>query len=332
VRPFDYVRATSVDDALNRVAGHPNARFLGGGTNVVDLVRAGVETPDLLIDVTALPLVDVTATNDGGLRIGAGVRNADLANHPLVRTRYPMVSRAVLAGATGQLRAMATVGGNLHQRTRCPYFTDLAAACNRRERGTGCAAHGGLSRGLAVLGTSDHCSATHPSDLAVALVAHEARVEVTALSGVREVPVEGFHLLPGETPDQETVTAPAELVTAVLLPPAPPGVADYRKVRDRASYAFALVSVGAALDVAEDTVRSLRLALGGVGTVPWRAHRAEEHLVGGPATDEAFSAAATRELADARTTPDNAFKVELARRTVVATLRRLRDAPMGDDR
>jgi xanthine dehydrogenase YagS FAD-binding subunit len=325
MRPFDYARPASVEEAVALVTGHPGARFLGGGTNLVDLVRAGVERPDLLVDTTGLALDAIEGTADGGLRIGAGTRNADLANHPAVRTRYPVLSRALLAGASGQLRNMATVGGNLHQRTRCPYLTDLAAACNRRERGSGCAAAGGVTRGLAVLGTSEHCSATHPSDLAVALVALDATVELTGVDGARTVPVEGFHRTPGETPDVETVAARDELVTAVTLPPPPPGRSEYRKVRDRASYAFALVSVAASLEVLDDTVASVRLALGGVGTVPWRAHRAEEHLVGGPATEEAFAASADLELAGARTTPENAFKVELARRTVVATLRRLRD-------
>ncbi|MBM6404172.1 xanthine dehydrogenase family protein subunit M [Phycicoccus sp. CSK15P-2] len=323
MRPFDYARPADVDEALSLVGDTPGARFLGGGTNLVDLLRRGVETADLLVDVSRLPLDEIEEAADGGLRVGAGVRNSDLAHHPLVRRRYPVLSRALLSGASGQLRAMATVGGNLHQRTRCPYFTDLDAPCNKRDRGAGCAARHGASRGLAVLGTSERCAATHPSDLAVALVALDARIELASRDGVREVSADGFHVLPGETPDIETVARRDELVTAVVLPSPPPGRGDYRKVRDRASYAFALVSVAAVLDVVDGDVASVRLGLGGVGTVPWRAHRAEAHLTGSPLSDERVAEAVALELADARTTPDNAFKVELARRTAVATLRRL---------
>jgi xanthine dehydrogenase YagS FAD-binding subunit len=325
VRPFDYTRATDVADALTLVAERPNARFLGGGTNLVDLVRRGVETPDSLVDVTGLPLTEVDETADGGLRVGAVVTNADLAHHPLVRTRYPLLAQAVLAGASGQLRAMATVGGNLLQRTRCPYFTDLTTACNKREPGSGCGAREGFTRYAAVLGTSAHCVAVHPSDMAVALAALDARVELTTAAGVREVAVNDLYRLPGETPQVETVLRRGELVTAVVLPPPPHGASRYRKVRDRASYAFALVSVAAVLGVEDGRITTARLALGGVAPRPWRAAAAESLLVGSAPVDEAFAAAVEAELADAKPLPGNEFKLGLTQRTVVAVLRRLRD-------
>ncbi len=325
MKPFDYERATDVAHAVALVADRPSARFLGGGTNLVDLVRRGVETPDSLVDVTGLPLAEIEEAPDGGLRVGAVVTNADLAHHPLVRTRYPMLSEAVLAGASGQLRTMATVGGNLLQRTRCPYFMDLTTACNKREPGSGCAARGGFTRYAAVLGTSDHCVAVHPSDMAVALAALDARVELTSATGVREVAVTDLYRLPGETPHLDTVVAPGELVTAVVLPPPPAGASHYRKVRDRASYAFALVSVAAVLDVGDGRITTVRLALGGVAPRPWRAATAESMLFGSEPTDEVFGAAIDAELADAKPLSGNEFKVGLTRRTVVAELRRLRD-------
>ena len=325
MRPFDYERATDVGHAVTLVAERPGARFLGGGTNLVDLVRRGVETPDRLIDVTGLPLSEVQVTPDGGLRVGAVVSNADLAHHHLVRSRYPMLSEAVLAGASGQLRTMATVGGNLLQRTRCPYFTDLTTACNKREPGSGCAAREGFTRYAAVLGTSEHCVAAHASDMAVALVALDARVELTSAQRVREVAVTDLYRLPGETPHLETVVSRGELITAVVLPPPPRGPSHYRKVRDRASYAFALVSVAAVLGVQDGHVATLRLGLGGIAPKPWRAAAAETLLVGSEPTDEAFTAAMDLELADAKPLSGNAFKVDLTRRTVVAVLRRLRD-------
>ncbi|MEP6649022.1 MAG: xanthine dehydrogenase family protein subunit M [Lapillicoccus sp.] len=325
MRPFDYERATDVTHAVALIAERPNARFLGGGTNLVDLLRRGVETPDSLVDVTGLPLAQVEETADGGLRVGAVVTNADLANDPLVRTRYPMLSQAVLAGASGQLRTMATVGGNLLQRTRCPYFTDLTTACNKRGPGSGCAARDGFTRYAGLLGTSEHCVAVHPSDMAVALAALDARVELTSPSGVREVAVNDLYRLPGETPHLETVVGRGELVTAVLLPPAPSGASRYRKVRDRASYAFALVSVAAVLGVEDGRVATARLALGGVAPRPWRAAVAETLLVGSEPTDEVFAVAVDAELADAKPLPGNEFKLGLTHRTVVAVLRRLRD-------
>jgi xanthine dehydrogenase YagS FAD-binding subunit len=325
MRPFDYERATDVSHAVTLVAERPEARFLGGGTNLVDLVRRGVETPDRLVDVTGLPLTEVEETHDGGLRVGAVLSNADLAHHPLVRSRYPMLSQAVLAGASGQLRTMATVGGNLLQRTRCVYFTDLTTACNKREPGTGCAAIEGFTRYATVLGGSEACVAVHPSDMAVALAALDTRVELTSADGVREVAVTDLYRLPGETPHIETVVSRGELITAVVLPPPPRGPSRYRKVRDRASYAFALVSVAAVLGVQDGRVTTLRLALGGIAPKPWRAASAETFLVGSEPTDQAFTAAIDLELADAKPLPGNAFKVGLTRRTVVAVLRQLRD-------
>jgi xanthine dehydrogenase YagS FAD-binding subunit len=317
---------TSVDEALAAIVDLPGAKFLGGGTNLVDLMREGIETPDALVDVTRLPLAEITETADGGLRIGAGVRNTDLAAHPSVRERYPVVAQAVVMGASGQIRNMATVGGNLLQRTRCLYFYDQAAACNKRERGSGCDAGAGHNRMGAILGASEHCVAVHPSDLAVALVLLDAQVEVASRAGTRTIPIGDLHRLPGETPDVETTLAAGELVTAVTLPAEPLAVRSrYRKVRDRASYAFALVSVAAALDVRGDSVAQVRVALGGVAHRPWRATTLERELTGRPATDEELERAARAELAQAVGGADTEFKIGLAVRTITATLRRLRD-------
>ncbi|MEW1836743.1 xanthine dehydrogenase family protein subunit M [Nonomuraea angiospora] len=322
MKPFAYVKPLDIDEAL-RAAG-PAVKFLGGGTNLVDLMREGIERPETLVDLTGLPLDEVDELPGGGLRIGALVRNSALAADRRVRARYPVLSQAVLAGASPQLRNMATVGGNLLQRTRCNYFYDQAHACNKREPGSGCDALGGFNRGHAVLGVSESCIATHPSDMCVALAALDATVEVRSVRGTRRIPLVDFHLLPGDTPQAETALAGDELVTAVELPPAPVAAnSRYRKVRDRASYAFALVSVAAALEVRDGTVTAARLALGGVATKPWRAHEAERVLVGGPATEEAFGRAADAELAPATARPGNAFKVDLARATIMATLREL---------
>ncbi|PZG13681.1 FAD binding domain-containing protein [Nonomuraea aridisoli] len=324
MRPFAYVRAADVDEAVRAVAGEPGAKFLGGGTNLVDLMREGIERPATVVDVTALPLAAVDDLPDGGLRIGALVRNSALAADPRVHARYPMVSQALLAGASPQLRNMATVGGNLLQRTRCPYFYDAAAACNKREPGAGCDALGGFTRGHAILGVSESCIAAHPSDLCVALAALDAVVEVRGVGGTRRIPMAEFHRLPGDTPHVETALAPDELVTAVELPAVPVAARSrYRKVRDRASYAFALVSVAAALEVRDGVVADVRLALGGVGAKPWRARAAEELLAGGPADEDAFARAAEAELEPATVRPGNAFKTRLARATIVATLREL---------
>ncbi|SDM60162.1 FAD binding domain-containing protein [Allokutzneria albata] len=321
MRTFSYVRADDVDAALRAIIEEPNAKFLGGGTNLVDLMREGVERPDTVVDITRLPLAEVEELPDGGVRIGALMRNSHLAAHPTIRSRYPVLSQAVLSGASGQLRNMATVAGNLMQRTRCLYFYDDAAACNKREPGSGCAAIGGFSRNHAILGASSSCAATHPSDLCVALAALDAVVEIRSAHGTRRVPLVDFHRQPGNMPEIETALADAELITAVELPPPPPGVSQYRKVRDRASYAFALVSVAAALAVHDGVVSSIRLALGGVGTKPWRAHKAESALSGAPATTESFRSAARAELADAVALPHNEFKIRLAESTIVAVLR-----------
>ncbi|MEV0614566.1 xanthine dehydrogenase family protein subunit M [Nonomuraea sp. NPDC050404] len=324
MKSFAYVKATNVEDAVRAITAEPGAKFLGGGTNLVDLMREGIERPDTVVDVTGLPLNTVEELPGGGLRIGALVRNSALAADRRVRTRYPMLSQALLSGASAQLRNMATVGGNLLQRTRCPYFYDGTSACNKREPGSGCDALDGFNRGGAILGVSDSCIATHPSDMCVALAALDAEVEVRGLDGTRRVPLADLHALPGDTPEIETTLAPGELITAVELPPAPVAAnSRYRKVRDRASYAFALVSVAAALEVREGTVSQVRLALGGVAPKPWRAREAERILLNGPADEAAFRRAAEAELATATVRQGNAFKPGLAKATIVATLREL---------
>ncbi|HST82620.1 MAG TPA: xanthine dehydrogenase family protein subunit M [Kineosporiaceae bacterium] len=321
---FSYVSAPDLDTALRTIANTEDVKFLAGGTNLVDLMREGIERPGTVVDITRLPLTGIEELPDGGIRVGALVSNSRLAADPVIRTRYPVLARAILLGASAQLRNMATVGGNLLQRTRCLYFYDDVAACNKRTPGSGCDAIGGFSRSSAVLGASEHCIATHPSDMAVALAMLDAVIEVQSLHGTRQIPIAEFHRVPGDTPQIETVLAADELITAVTLPPVPVAAnSHYRKVRDRASYAFALVSVAAALAVEGGVVAEVRIALGGVGTKPWRAVEAERVLLGGPATEEAFARAAEAELAAAVGGPQNAFKIELARRTIVATLRQL---------
>ncbi|MEU9030979.1 xanthine dehydrogenase family protein subunit M [Streptomyces sp. NPDC048383] len=332
MKPFAYVRATSLQEAVDAHAGRPDARYLGGGTNLVDLMKHGVETPTTLIDITRLPLRGIEELPEGGLRVGAGVPNSDLAAHPLVRTRYPALSEALLAGASGQLRNVATTGGNLLQRTRCPYFQDVSKPCNKREPGTGCGARDGVHRDLAVLGHSEHCVATHPSDMAVALAALDANIELYGgEDGPRSVAATAFHRLPGDRPERDTVIRPGELVTGVVLPPPGAGaVSLYRKARDRASYAFALASVAAVLELADDgRVRRLGLAFGGLAHRPWRAGRAEELLVGARPTGEAVRRAVDAELAGARPLRDNAFKVDLARNLARDALTRLVRAAGG---
>ena len=318
--PFSYTRAEDVSDAVRLSAGDATA-FLGGGTNLVDLMRETVARPERLVDVTGLSDA-ITETADGGLLIGAAVRNTALAEHHAVRTRYPLLSRAILAGASGQIRNMATVGGNVLQRTRCTYFYDAAGSrCNKREPGAGCDAKGGLNRMHGILGTSQHCIATHPSDMCVALAALNAKVHLAGPAGMRIVPLLDFHRLPGDTPDIETVLQPGELITAIALEPSAAAAnSRYRKVRDRSSYAFALVSVAAGLDVADGLIRDVRIAFGGVAAKPWRALRAEDMLRGEAPTREAFLRAAEAELAAATPTDHNAFKVELSRRTMAAIL------------
>jgi xanthine dehydrogenase YagS FAD-binding subunit len=310
VKPFAYSRAADVSEAVE--AGRAGATYLAGGTNLVDLMRLGVATPSRLVDVRRLGLDDVAVTDTGGVLIGSGVRMGDLAVHPLIRERYPLVSQALLAGASGQLRNMATIGGNLLQRTRCVYFQDVSKPCNKREPGSGCPAIEGEHRGLAILGHSSSCVATHPSDLAVAFAALGAIVH---LADGRTVAMPGLHRLPDDDPSRDTVLSAGDLIVAVELPALELGAQRYRKVRDRASFAFALVSIAAAVDARE----GMRLALGGVAHVPWRCFAAEEALRRG----SSFEAAADAELADARPLRDNGFKVTLARNLLIRTLRDL---------
>jgi xanthine dehydrogenase YagS FAD-binding subunit len=318
--PFTYARANNVPDALRLAGTMVGAKYLGGGTNLVDLMRETIERPAALVDVTALS-TKIEAKDGGGLCIGAAAKNTALAGNRIVRERYPMLARAILAGASAQIRNMATVGGNILQRTRCTYFYDEAARCNKRLPGAGCDAIDGFNRMHAILGASPCCVATHPSDMCVALVALDAIVHTVGSDGARSMPLVDLHRPPGGRPDIETDLKPHELITAVELPALPFAAGStYRKVRDRASYAFALVSVAAALDVVDGKVRDVRLALGGVAPKPWRAWKAEEALYGQPATDASFRAAAEAELADAAGLRDNGFKIELAKRTIAAVL------------
>ena len=318
---FAYSRANDVGDAVRQIAAEPGARFIAGGTNLVDLMKEEVARPTRLIDISRLPLKAVEPTSDGGLRIGALVPNSDLAYHPEVEKRYPLLASAVLAGASAQLRNMASTGGNLMQRTRCYYFYDVATPCNKREPGSGCAAISGLNRIHAILGTSEHCIATHPSDMCVALAALDARVRAVGGAGERTIPFGSFHRLPGDAPERDTNLHPDEIITAVELPAK--GFAanySYLKIRDRLSYAFALVSVAAALELAGDTVKEARLALGGVAHKPWRDRDAEDALKGKPATAESFARAADMLLRGARGFGGNDFKIPLARRAIVRAL------------
>ena len=319
---IDYQRAGGVADAI-RLVQEPGSVFVGGGTNLLDLMKQGVANPSRLVDVSRLPLNQVVALSDGGLRIGATVRNSDLANDRTVRERYPLLSQALLSGASAQLRNMATVGGNLLQRTRCYYFYDTAfEACNKRKPGSGCAARDGFNRIHAILGASPQCVATNPSDMNVALAALRATVLVQGLSGERRIAFGDFHLLPGNAPNIETTLQPGELITAIELPASPFAAnAHYLKVRDRASYAFALVSVAAAVDLREDgVVRDAALALGGVAHKPWRSTAAEQSLIGKRLDPAAFDAAADVALAGARELKYNAFKVPLARNAIARAL------------
>ncbi len=321
MNPFRYERASDVSTALAMLAQAPSAAFLGGGTNLVDLMKLGVAKPDLLVDVAHLPYDRIELLPGGGIRIGAAVRNSDLAADRTIRSRYPMLAQALLAGASGQLRNLATTGGNLLQRTRCVYFQDVSKPCNKREPGSGCPAREGYHRNLAILGASEACIATHPSDMAVAMVALDAVVRVLGPNGERTIPLISFHRLPGDEPQRDTVLEHGELITAVDLPPLSFAThSHYRKVRDRASYAFALVSIAAAIDVADGMVRDARIAFGGVAHVPWRATKAEAVLRGASATEEVFRQAADAELASAQPLRDNAFKVPLARNILVRTL------------
>ncbi|WP_144113538.1 FAD binding domain-containing protein [Paraburkholderia sp. BCC1886] len=321
MNPFTYERAADAQAALT-LGARPGAKYLGGGTNLVDLMRETIEHPVVLVDVTRLSR-EIAETDDGGLRIGAGVKNTAVAADRLVRERYPLLAESILAGASAQIRNMATVGGNLLQRTRCGYFYDDAAHCNKRAPGSGCDALDGFNRMHAIFGASEACVATHPSDMAVALAALDAMVTVEGPQGARDIPLTDFHVLPGDTPQIETVLAAGELITAVTLPPDVRGRSRYRKVRDRASYAFALVSLAAVLEVQDGVVKYVRLALGGVAHKPWRAKAAEAALLGAPATEAAFRQAAQAELASARGLQGNAFKIGLSERLIVDTLVKL---------
>ena len=320
MRSFSYTRPADARAAVAAGAA-PGAAFIGGGTNLLDLMKTQVMTPRHLVDVNRLGMDAIADTPEGGLRVGASVRNSDLAADPRVRSRYAVLSRALLAGATGQLRNKATTAGNLLQRTRCPYFTDTAMPCNKRAPGSGCAGIGGFNRILAVVGTSADCIATHPSDMAVAMRALDAAVETLGPEGGRLISLAEFHRLPGRTPEVESVLQPGEMIVAVVLPPPPPGVQVYRKVRDRASYAFALVSMAAVVDIVGDQVRSVRMAFGGLAPKPWRVEAAEAALAGQPVGDEAaLRAAGDLVLQGARGYGHNDFKLPLTRRVMAAVL------------
>jgi xanthine dehydrogenase YagS FAD-binding subunit len=319
---FQYIRANDIADAVRQMAADPAAKLIAGGTNLIDLMKEEVARPTRLIDITRLPLKSVEQTADGGLRIGALVPNSDLAHHPLIAERYPLLASAILAGASAQLRNMATTGGNLLQRTRCYYFYDTATPCNKRKPGSGCSAIAGLNRMHAILGTSEACIATHPSDMCVALAALDAKVHVAGPRGLRAIMFADFHRLPGDTPERDTNLEPDEIITEVELPRR--GFAanyTYLKIRDRLSYAFALVSVAAALELDGGTIKEARLALGGVAHKPWRDPSAEAALRGQAAGEAAFSRAADLVLREARGFAHNAFKIDLARRAIVRALK-----------
>jgi xanthine dehydrogenase YagS FAD-binding subunit len=318
---FQYTRASDIADAIRQIAADPKSKFIAGGTNLLDLMKDDIEQPSRLIDISQLPLKSIDSTDDGGLRIGALVPNADLAWHPLIEQRYPLLSRAILAGASQQLRNMASTGGNLLQRTRCFYFYDTATPCNKREPGSGCSAIEGLNRGHAILGASDACIATHPSDMCVALAALDAQVRVAGPAGERSMAVTDFHRLPGDTPQRDTNLALDEIVTAVELPPQ--GFAShytYLKIRDRHSYAFALVSVAVGLDIDGNRISRARLALGGVAHKPWRDQSAEAALEGQAADPAVFAHAAELVLRDAKGFGHNTFKIDLTRRAIMRAL------------
>jgi xanthine dehydrogenase YagS FAD-binding subunit len=328
MKTFALTRASDSAQAIATAAKATTAqqgadiRFIGGGTTLIDLMKLNVEQPKTLIDINRLPLDKIETLPDGGLTIGAVVRNSDLAYHPLVRKNYAVLSEALLSGATVQLRNMATTAGNLLQRTRCMYFRATDMPCNKREPGSGCAAINGANRSLAILGTSEHCIATNPSDMNVALAALEATIHVRGTKGERSIPIADFHLLPGNTPQRETVLEPGDLITHVTLPPRAPGSRSlYLKLRDRASYEFALASAAVVITVADGKITRARIALGGVGTKPWRPTEAEGELTGQPATQAIFQKAADAALRDAKPQSQNGFKVELAKRCLVHALK-----------
>ncbi len=323
MKSFDYARADTPEAAV-RQSGNPATKFIAGGTNLLDLMKLEVETPDKLVDISRLDLRDIAPTDAGGLSIGALALNSDLAADDRVRTHYPVLSRALLAGASAQLRNKATTGGNLLQRTRCNYFYDTASPCNKRQPGAGCAALGGFTRNHAILGTSDHCIATHPSDMAVAMRALDATIVTMAADGARRrIAIGDFYRLPGDTPHIETALDPGELITHLELPPPPEGKQIYRKVRDRASYAFALVSVAGIVSMDGGKIASAALAFGGLAHLPWRDKRVEDALIGNAPSTDAFEAAADVLLTDAKGFGANDFKIPLTRRTMIACLREL---------
>jgi xanthine dehydrogenase YagS FAD-binding subunit len=323
MNPFEFQRVDRIDVAVQSISDSPQAKFLAGGTNLIDLMKDGVEKPSRLLDVSRLPLENIEPLPDGGLRLGALTRNSDTANHPLVRKNYPLLSQAILSGASPQLRNKATNGGNLMQRTRCFYFLDTGfSECNKRVPNSGCAAIGGFNRIHAILGASDECIATHPSDMCVALAALEAVIRVRGPKGERMIPIGDFHRLPGNMPQMDTNLQPDELIMSIDLPRSPfANSSHYLKVRDRASYEFALVSVAAALDHDGKIIRSARIALGGVAHKPWRSQRAENGLAGHAPTAENFERAAEEAVRDAKAQRHNAFKIELAKRSIVRALR-----------
>src|SRR5512132_1812355 len=321
VRPADSATAVATAAQAKTAQQGADVRFGAGGTTLLDLMKLNVETPARLIDINRLPLEKVEATPDGGLKIGATVRNSDLAHHPTVQRDYAVLSQAILAGASAQLRNMATTAGNLLQRTRCMYFRDTAMPCNKREPGTGCPAITGTNRMLAILGTSEHCIATNPSDMCVAMAALEATIHVQGPKGTRAIPIGEFHLLPGSTPNRETVLEPGDLVTHITLPPPPAGSKQvYLKLRDRASYEFALASAAVVITITGGTVTRARVALGGVGTKPWRSPEAEATLVGRPISQATFRNAGETALRDAKPQSENAFKIELSKRCLTHAL------------
>ncbi len=319
---FQFNQAKTVSSALEAVRSQTEAKFVAGGTTLVDLMKLNVETPKKVVDINSLPLTQIESTADGGLKIGAMVRNSDLAHDETVQQRYTVLSEALLSGASPQLRNMATTGGNLLQRTRCYYFRDTAYPCNKREPGSGCPAIDGFNRIHAVLGTSEHCIATHPSDMAVAMMALEAVVHIQGANGERNVPLNDFYLLPGSTPNRENVLALGDLITYVTLPSLPNGTrSHYLKLRDRASYEFALSSAAVVALLSGNRIQRVRIALGGLGTKPWRSMEAEQALEGREASENNFRAAAEAALKDAKPRHDNAFKVELAKRCLTRTLK-----------
>ena len=326
-RPKDNGQAIAAAAKTKTAQQGADIRFVAGGTTLVDLMKLNVETPQNLVDLNRLPLDKIESTPDGGLTIGATVRNSELAWHPLVRKDYQVLSEAILSGATAQIRNMATTGGNLLQRTRCMYFRDTAMPCNKREPGSGCAAITGINRSLAILGTSEHCIATNPSDMNVALAALEAMIHIRSPKGERSVPIGDFHLLPGNTPNRETVLEPGDLITHVTLPPSAPGSRSlYIKLRDRASYEFALASAAVVVTASGGKITRARVALGGVGTKPWRSPEAEAALNDQPATEDVFRKAADAALVNAKPQSQNKFKVELARRCLVHALKTVTQA------